>query len=99
MDLSTPQKFNKRVREKNPSGDENEFTKVRLNDKNEGIGYEREDIFNKEALENPESENKTESSSSLGAPKGPSENEQSLKDTITVECQKLNGKLISIFKQ
>ena len=49
-------------------------------------------------MENPPDEEtepdpEQEPSSSLGAPRyGPSGNEQNLRDTITVECQTLNGR-------
>ena len=53
-------------------------------------------IFNNEAMENPGIE-EAASSLNLGAfRRGPNENEQSqLRDTITVECQKLNGRLFN----
>ena len=76
MDLSTPQRLNKRRRDKTSPSDENKCAKFRANvetgedDDDEG----NEDIFNNEAMEYP-----ADSSSSLGAPKNePSENEQNL---------------------
>ena len=63
MDLSTPQRCNKRSRERVSLRDENKFAKVRVNDESEN---EERDIFNNEALENPRYK-ESESSCNLGS--------------------------------
>ena len=94
MDLSTPQRFNKRFRERNSSRDEPSHSKIRARDENNVDNVNNEsvdenedfDIFNNEAMENPDP--------NLGAPGGPSgaiDDHSQVKDTITV----LNGELFT----
>ena len=66
MDLSTPQRFNKRSREKSPpdNKNKNKILKTRVETKSNVIENEsedenggNEDIFNNEVMENPSDEN------------------------------------------
>ena len=56
MDLSTPQRFNKRHREKNSPDDVSKNAKIRSSPGGSGSESEEEgndDIFNNEEMENP----------------------------------------------
>ena len=76
------------------------MAKFRTDDESESEEDENEerDIFNNEALENPRLEGAT-FSLNLGAsriePNASANERNQLRDTITVECQKLNGRLFN----
>ena len=123
MDLSTPQRFNKRTRERNSPRDEIRNCKFRAinenssgtpcenengnedggnvigidenEDENENEDNEEFDVFNNEAMENPEVMENTNSTTNVDPMPG-SRNvniEKNIpRDIITVECIKLNGK-------